>query len=70
MSWLNASLRGLAVFAYFVIATVWLPDFVVKLDSIAGASSFVRDIAVLAVWGGGLVGGLWMLWFGQRKGLV
>lgn len=70
MSWINATLRGVGVFAYFVIATVWLPDFIIKLDSIAGASSAVRDVVVLAVWGGGFLGGMWLLWYGQRKGLV
>ena len=70
MSWINATLRGLGVFSYFVVATVWLPDFVIKMDSIAAASSTVRDLVVLAVWGGGLVGGLWLLRVGQRKGFV
>jgi len=67
---MNAWLRGLGFFVYIVIATVWLPDFVAKLDSVAGAEAFVRDLIVLAVWGAGLVGGLWLLRFGQRKGLV
>lgn len=70
MTWLNAWLRGLAVFFYFVIATVWLPDLVIKLDAVAGASSFLRDLIVLIVWGGGLVAGLFLLRIGQRKGLV
>jgi hypothetical protein len=70
MTWINASLRGVAIFGYFVVATVWLPDFVLKLDSVASASSFIRDLVVLVLWGGGFVGGLWLLRFGQRKGLV
>lgn len=70
MTWMHAWLRGLAFFVYIVVATVWLPDFVAKLDSVAGASAFVRDLVVLTVWGTGLVAGLWLLRFGQRKGLV
>jgi predicted tellurium resistance membrane protein TerC len=70
MTWMNAWLRGLAFFVYIVIATVWLPDFVVKLDSVAGAAAFVRDLIVLGVWGAAFIGGLWLLRFGQRRGLV
>ena len=70
MSWMNASVRGVGIFVYFVVATVWLPDFVLKMDSIASASSFVRDLVVLVIWGAAFVGGLWLLRFGQRKGLV
>ncbi|OFW64842.1 MAG: hypothetical protein A2135_03405 [Actinobacteria bacterium RBG_16_67_15] len=70
MSWISAWLRALAFVAYFVIATVWLPDFVAKLDSVAGAAAMVRDLIVLAVWGAGLIGAFVLLRLGQRKGLV
>ena len=70
MSWSMAAVRALAVFVYFVVATVWLPDFVLQLDSVAGASSFLRDAIVVVVWGGGLAGGFWLLRAAQRRGLV
>lgn len=70
MSWLKAWLLGIAVFGYFVVATVWVPDFVLQLDSIASASAFVRDLVLMVVWGCAFVGGLVMLRIGQRKGLV
>jgi len=70
VSWRNAYVRGLLVFVYFVIATVIVPDFVVRLDSVAGASTIVSDVVVLAVWGVGLVAGLYLLRRFQRTGLI
>ena len=70
MSWTNAYARGLLIFVYFVVATVIIPNLVIRLDSVARASSVVKDLAVLATWGTGLVAGLYLLWRFQRKGLI
>ena len=70
MTWMNAYLRGLLIFAYFLVATVIVPNFVVRLDQIGRASAFVRDIVVLGVWGVGLVAGLYLLRRFQRSGLI
>jgi len=70
MSWINAYGRGLLIFLYFVVATVWLPNFVVRLAPVASASSLVSDSLVLAVWGVGLGAGLWLLRFAQRRGHI
>jgi len=69
MTWIGASLRGLAVVLYFVITTVWLPDFVARLGFVEG-SDLVTDLAVSAVWGVALFGGMGMLRIGQRKGYI
>ena len=70
MTWFSASWRGLLIVVYFVTATVWLPNKILRLDSIATASSLVQDLLVLAVWGGALVTGMWLLRFSQRKGHI
>ena len=70
MTWMSASLRAAAIFLYVVIFTVVLPDFVIGLDPIATASSVVRDAVVLAVWGAGFVGGIWVLRRYQDRGLI
>lgn len=70
MSWLQASIRAALIVAYFIVATVWLPDVVVNLDPIAGGSAIVRDAVVLAVWGGGFVAGAWFLRRSQRRETV
>lgn len=69
MTWIGASLRGLAIVLYFVVATVWLPDFVSRLGFVTG-SDLLGDLVVPAVWGVGLFGGIWMLRIGQRKGSI
>ena len=70
IGWISATLRGLIIFFYFVIATVWLPDLVLSLGAVADASRFVRDLVGLGVWSVGLVAGLWMLRFFQSKEII
>ncbi len=70
MTWVNAYLRGLLIFVYFVVATVIVPDIVVRLDVITGAPSVVQDLVVPGVWAAGLVGGLYLLRRFQRTGLI
>ena len=67
---MGATVRGLIIFFYFVLATVWLPDFVLTLGVIADSSRFVRDLVGLTVWGIGLGAGLWMLRSFQRKEII
>jgi predicted tellurium resistance membrane protein TerC len=55
---------------YFIVATVWLPDFVLSLDAVASASETVRDFVVLVVWGGALVAGMYLLRWAQRRDLI
>jgi hypothetical protein len=70
MSWINATVRGLLIVAYFVVATVWLPNQVVAIDAIESASRLIRDIAVSGVWAVTLGGGIWLLRISQRRGLI
>ena len=70
MTWLNAWARGVAIFGFFVVFTVWLPDFVLGLDALTDLSHVARDVILLAVWGGALVAGMWLLRRGQRKGMI
>ena len=70
MSWINAYLRGFIVFAYFLIATVIIPNLVLRLDAVGSASSFAQDLLVLAIWGTGLVAGIYLLRRFQRQGLI
>ena len=70
MTWRTASLKAAAIVLYFVLATVWLPDFVLNLGVVESSSDIVSDLVVTAVWGGALVGGIWALRIGQRRGLI
>jgi len=70
MTWPTAVVRGLVVFLYFVIATVWVPHRVLSLGFVADASSVVSDLVLLIIWGGALVGGMYLLRLGQRRGMI
>lgn len=70
MSWISAWIRGLLIFLYFVVATVILPNSVLRLEFISRASSVLRDLAVLTTWGAGFVVGLYALRRLQRRGVI
>jgi hypothetical protein len=70
MTWTNAIGRGVIIVLYFVIATVWLPDFVLSLGAVADASQLMRDLIVVTVWGIALVAGMYLLRQAQRRDLI
>ena len=70
MSWTAAMTRGLLVFVYFALATVWLPDRILRLSVIAEASDFLRDLVVLVVWGTALGAGMLLLRRAQRRSII
>jgi hypothetical protein len=70
MTWTTASLRGLVIVAYFVLATVWLPDRILGIGFVRSAPEVVSDLMALTVWGAGLLGGMWSLRIGQERGLI
>jgi hypothetical protein len=70
MSWTTAGWRGALVVVYFVVATVWLPDFVLGLGAVADSSRTLRDLIVLVIWAGALGAGMYMLRRYQRQGLI
>jgi len=70
MSWMMAYVRGLLIFLYFLLATVIIPNLVVRLGVVGRASAALRDIVVLAVWGTGLTAGLYLLRRFQRQGII
>jgi hypothetical protein len=69
LTWLDALGRGAIVVAYFVVATVWLPDFVLGLGFVQEATTLVRDAVTLAIWGIALGVGMYGLRMAQRRGL-
>jgi hypothetical protein len=68
--WLVASGKAILIFAYFVLATVWLPSWVLRLDAVAGASGFVQDVVGTGVWLVAFVAGLWGLRRSQSLGWI
>ena len=70
MSWISAIARGLLIVAYFVVATVWLPNKVASIDAVESASRLMRDILTSGVWAVALGIGIWLLRIAQRRGIV
>ena len=70
MSWVGAIARGLLIVAYFVLATVWLPDKVASIDAVESAARVVRDLVIAGVWAVALGAGLWLVRAAQRRGIV
>ncbi len=50
LSWWTAYARGLVIFLFFVLATVWLPSWVVGQGPVAGASRWIADVVGTVVW--------------------
>jgi hypothetical protein len=70
VTWTTASMRAVAIVLYFIIATVWLPDFVLSLGFVESASEFLSDLVVTAVWAVALGGGIVALRIAQQRGLI
>ena len=70
MTWKQAWLRAGVIFVYFVVSLVFIPDLVIGLGPIAGASNLIRDGVVLVLWGAALVAGLWGLRRMQSQGRI
>jgi len=69
-TWPAAGLVGLAIVAYFALATVWLPSWVLRLPAIAQASRSVADLVGTTVWAVLLLLGMWGTRVAQRRGWI
>lgn len=70
MSWAGAWLRSVLIVLFFVVATVWLPSWVLKLGPVAELGSAWRDIIGTAAWVVPLLAGMWGLRQIQRAGRI
>jgi hypothetical protein len=70
LTWLKAFVRGIAIVAYFIVATVWLPNTILETSLVAEASWFVRDTVVMTIWGIALFGGMYGLRQAQTRGII
>jgi hypothetical protein len=66
ITWTRAYVLGLAIALYFLVATVWLPSFVLRLGFVAAAPSILRDLIGAGVWFVFLAVGLVALRLAQR----
>lgn len=69
-SWTGAYVIALTIVAYFIVATVWLPSWVLKLGPVAGLPDAARDLVGAGVWAVSVAAGIAGLRWGQRAGLL
>lgn len=69
-SWLVAAGKALAIFIYFVLFTLWLPSWLLRLSPVAGAPAPVRELIGSGVWLVFFVAGMWALRRLQRKARI
>lgn len=67
-SWGPAIVRAATVFAYFSLATVALPSWVLGLDAVASSTGWLRDAIAVFTWGVTLAVGIGGLRLSQREG--
>jgi hypothetical protein len=70
ITWTRAYALGVVIALYFIVATVWLPSFVLKIGFVASAPAALRDLIGAGVWAAFLAGGLFALRRAQRSGLI
>lgn len=67
-TWGPAIMQAVAVFAYFSLATVALPSWVLGLDAVASSTGWLRDAISLLIWGITLAVGIGGLRLSQLRG--
>jgi hypothetical protein len=70
VTWLSAAARSLIIVVYLILATVWLPDMILKTQVLLDSPVIVRDLVPVLVWSVGLAGGLVGMRVAQRRGLI
>ena len=70
ITWTRAYVLGIGIALYFMVATVWLPSFVLRLPIVASADSMMRDLIGSGVWIVFLLAGLVGLRLAQRARLI
>ncbi|MDH3307484.1 MAG: hypothetical protein OEO77_08220 [Acidimicrobiia bacterium] len=70
MSTLRAFVLAMLIVAYFVAATVWLPDFVLRTEPLAGIGRTGRDLMASGTWAIGLWFGMITLRRAQGRGKI
>ncbi|MDX1621447.1 MAG: respiratory nitrate reductase subunit gamma, partial [Nitriliruptorales bacterium] len=70
ISWPAALGRSTLIVIFFVLGTVWLPSFVMRMDALSTAPSLVRDLLAAGIWLALVVAGLWGLRWAQRSARI
>lgn len=66
MPWLDAWLKTAVIVVGFILATVYIPSEILKTDYVTRLGDFGQNVIGLGLWGGGLVIGIWALWYAHR----
>jgi mono/diheme cytochrome c family protein len=67
MSWFDAGLKTMVIVVGFIIFTVFVPNWAMQTDTVAGLDSTAQDLIGSGLWLGGLAAGLFALWYAHRR---
>jgi mono/diheme cytochrome c family protein len=67
MPWFDAWLRVAIIVVFFVVALAFIPSMIMQTETVAKLPRAVQDVIGLTLWGGGLVVGLWALWYTHKE---
>lgn len=70
MSWVDATLKGVIIIGYFIVAGLIIPGRLMELDQVTSLSRQMQYLVGASVWTGGMAVGLGALWWAGRKGLL
>ncbi len=67
LPWWRAWVKTTVIVLYFVVATVWLPSTLLRLQAVGELPRYARDLIASGVWFVALAVGIWGLWWADRE---
>jgi hypothetical protein len=67
MPWLDAWFKTAIIVVGMIVATTIIPARVLEFEAVRDLPRIGQDVIAVALWLGGLGGGLWALWYAHRE---
>lgn len=67
MNWLDAWMKTAVILVGMVAFTMYVPNWAIQTDTVAGLDRLAQDIIGTSLWLGGLGAAIWALWYAHRE---